>query len=153
VEWLPETPATVPAIHSGGKGLCGGKGLWDDILQEENAVGCAPLPTGGTDVSRDSNAADMSDEELIAILAGCAAPTGQQTPPHDSRTFSRVEVAAERNIILHVDDEGECCSFLHLEGCANDLDSLQPEALVRESHRLDQDQHSLWSDDSDLQGF
>ncbi len=92
-------------------------------------------------------------EELIAILAGCAAPTGQQTPPNDSRTFSRVEVAAERNIILHVDDEGECCSFLHLEGCANDLDSLQPEALVRESHRLDQDQHSLWSDDSDLQGF
>ena len=88
---------------------------------------------------------------IIAILAGCAAPPGQQTPPHDSRTFSRVEVAAERNIILHVDDEGECCMFLHLERCANDLDSLQSEDLVRESHRLDdQDQHSLWSDDSDL---
>jgi hypothetical protein len=148
VEWLPETPATVPAIHGGGKGL------WDDILQEANAVVCAPLPSDGTDVSRDSNAADISDEELIAMLAGCAAPTGQQTPPHDSRTFSRVEVAADRNIILHLGAEGECCSFLHLEGCANDLDSLQPEALVRESHRLDdQDQHSLWSDDSNLQGL
>jgi hypothetical protein len=73
----------------------------------------------------------MSDEELIASLAGCAAPAAQHTPheePHlsKSRTSSRAEVPAEQSIILHVDDEAAapdsqtCCEFLHLEGCAND---------------------------------
>jgi hypothetical protein len=95
---------------------------------------CSPGPSGGTDVSSDSNAAgmlSMSDEELIASLAGCAAPAAQHTPheePHlsKSRTSSRAEVPAEQSIILHVDDEAvspdcqTCCEFLHLEGCAND---------------------------------
>jgi hypothetical protein len=124
MEW---TPATVPAANHPR-----GKGLWEDILPEANAVSCEP--SGGTDVSSDSNAAgmlSMSDEELIASLAGCAAPAAQHTPheePHlsKSRTSSRAEVPAEQSIILHVDDEAvspdcqTCCEFLHLEGFAND---------------------------------
>jgi hypothetical protein len=124
MEW---TPATLPAANHPR-----GKGLWEDILPEANAVSCEP--SGGTDVSSDSNAAgmlSMSDEELIASLAGCAAPAAQHTPheePHlsKSRTSSRAEVPAEQSIILHVDDEAAapdsqtCCEFLHLEGCAND---------------------------------
>ena len=105
------------------------------------------------------------------MLAGCAAPAGRQTRshPHQSWTSGRMYLAAgpPPRQILDLDDEEEaaaaieseaaasCCSFLHLEGCVDALDSLQDEALVCQSHTLDdQDQHStLWSQDSLLLGL
>jgi hypothetical protein len=60
----------------------------------------------------------------------------------------------QRTILLDLDDEAaaaaieseaaeSCCSFFHLEGCVDALDSLQDEALVCHSHSLDdQDQLS-----------
>ena len=127
-------------------------------------------PSGGTDASSDSYVAGLSDEELIAMLAGCAAPAGRQTRshPHQSWTSGRMYLAAgpPPRQILDLDDEeaaaaieseaaASCCSFLHLEGCVDALDSLQDEALVCQSHTLDdQDQHStLWSQDSLLLGL
>ena len=116
-------------------------------------------PSGGTDASSDSHVAGLSDDELIAMLAGCAAPAGRQTLSHlhQSWTFGRVYLPAgpPPRPILDLDDEeaaaaaieleaaASCCSFLHLECCVDALDSLQDEALVCQSHTLDdQDQHS-----------
>jgi hypothetical protein len=115
-------------------------------------------PSRGTDASSDSNVAGLSDEELIAMLAGCAAPTGRQTRghQHQSWTSCRVYLPAgpPPRPILDLDDEAaaaaieseaaeSCFSFLHLEGCMDALDLLQDEALVCQAHTLDdQDQHS-----------
>jgi hypothetical protein len=93
------------------------------------------------------------------MLAGCAAPTvlrQTRSHPHHSWTSCRVYLPAgpPPRPILDLDDEAaaaaieseaaeSCCSFLHLEGCVDALDSLQDEALVCQSHTLDdQDQHS-----------
>jgi hypothetical protein len=50
---------------------------FSSVLAFCGTTDCAPEPSGRTDVSSDSNVAGgMSDEEIIANLAGCAAPTG-----------------------------------------------------------------------------
>lgn len=147
----PETPATTLACDNGAK--C----AWEcvsPVPEEEHTPSysasstsaAARVATQTEDVAdEDDRLEGMTDEELIAMLAGCAAAPKFGT--HDSRCADNA--AAEQSMVLCIHDDSsvaEACAFSHLkEGCENTLDVLH--GLVCESQADDDDHSRLWSED------
>ena len=150
----PETPPTTLACDNSAK-----RRAWDCVSpapEEAHTLSylASSTPVAARAATQAEESADdadhmagMTDEELIAMLAGCAA-----APAKDGSHAScdAVNAAAEQSMILCMDDDSsvtDACAFLQLDsdGCENALDALQ--GLVCESHGDDDEHSRLWSED------
>ena len=150
VDWQPDTPATTIAAQNT-------EGCWDSIspVSRQNdareTVAVSQAFVGGLAPST-ADVMGMSDDELIAMLAGCASAPAKAGVALDDGPSIRAE--AQHDTVLYVGDSDESgdasaaeCALEHLEGFGNPLHPDALNTLVCDSLTHDDDQHRLWSED------